>query len=86
MRSQKDEEPRLIRGVPDITKKRTGIIVQLERKRQRLSLDELGTRVGIDHSTLSQYEHGRRPIPAARAEALAKELGIDVALIDPDAA
>lgn len=86
MKNQTPEDPKLIRGVPDITKKRTGLIVQYERNRRHLSLAELGTRVGIDHSTLSQYEHGRRPIPKHRAAALAKELGLDVALIDPDAA
>ena len=64
---------------------RIGHIIKLERQKKRLTVDELGSLVGCDHSTLTGYEVGRRRLPAARVDALAEVLGIPPKLIDPEA-
>ena len=56
--------------------------VQLRRSRQAaaLSLRQLATRVGYDHSYLSQVERGRRPGSAHLASLCDRELGTSPAL------
>ena len=74
------------RGIAPITNKRVGRIIALERRARRLTLDEAGTRIGVDHSTLANWEQGRRPIPAKHVDNVAELFGVDPALIDPNAA
>jgi transcriptional regulator with XRE-family HTH domain len=45
------------------------------RSEARLTLRELATRLGWDHSTLSSYETGRRALNIARLAAVAQALG-----------
>jgi transcriptional regulator with XRE-family HTH domain len=75
-----------IRGIAPITNKRVGRIVALERRSRHLTLAELGTRIGVDHSTLAGWEQGRRPIPKKHVTTLCEHLDIEPALIDPEAA
>ena len=74
------------RNISAVTDIRIGRIIQAERNRRRLTLAELATAIDCQHSTLSNYEHGRRSLPAARVDVLAKVLGLDPRIIDPDAA
>lgn len=37
------------------------------RRRAGLTLRQLGERIGVSGATISQWEHGVRPVPAARA-------------------
>ena len=61
---------------------RIGFIIRRQRKYLKLSLNELGAMIGVDHSTLTQYEGGTRRVPYERAELLALALGLDIRLID----
>jgi len=73
--------------ITNIDNKRAGRILALERKARRLTVDQLATFIGCDHSTITNYEKAYRPIPPNKVEALAKALGLDdPALIDPRAA
>lgn len=82
--SQTQEKPR--RSISSVNDKRIGLILWHERNKMRLTLDEVGTALELNHSTISQYEHGTRTIPAGRVEPYAKLFGLDPRLIDPDAA
>lgn len=75
-----------VRNVSAVTDIRIGRIIQAERNKRRLTLAELATAIDCQHSTLSNYEQGRRSLPAARVDRLAKVLGLDPRIIDPDAA
>ncbi|YCH09487.1 helix-turn-helix domain-containing protein [Arthrobacter sp. alpha11c] len=61
---------------------RIGYIIRRERRNLKLSLDMLGKMVGVNHSTISNYETGVRPVPFDRAQLLALALGLDLRLID----
>lgn len=74
------------RNVSAVTDIRIGLIIQAERNKRRLTLAELATAIDCKHPTLSNYEQGRRSLPAARVDILAKVLGLDPRIIDPDAA
>lgn len=74
------------RNVSGLEDKRIGHIIRAERMFRRLSLAELATAVEIKHPTLANYEAGRRTIPRDRVEPLAKALGLDPRIIDPQAA
>lgn len=74
------------RNVSAVTDIRIGHIIKAERDRKRLTLAELATVIDCKHPTLSNYEQGRRTLPAERVGPLAKALGIDPRIIDPDAA
>ena len=68
-----------IRGIAPITNKRIGRILQDQRERRCLTLAELGTRIGVKHSTVKGWESGDRPIPRERIPAL-----VEVLTEDPD--
>lgn len=55
------------------------------RTRAGLTLRALATRLGVDHSTLANYESGRRPLRVTQLIAIARALGCAPAalLIDP---
>lgn len=72
--------------VTDIDNIRIGLIVAGARERRYLTVDNLATYIGCDHSTLTGYEVGRRPIPANRIPRLAEALGIDARILDRNAA
>lgn len=74
------------RNVSAVTDIRIGLIIQAERNKRRLTLAEAATAIDCQHSTLSNYEQGRRSIPAARVEPIAKLYGLNPRIIDPDAA
>lgn len=74
------------RNVSAVTDIRIGMIIQAKREKLRLTLADLGTATDCQHSTLSNYEHGRRSLPAARVDVLAEVLGLDPRIIDPNAA
>jgi transcriptional regulator with XRE-family HTH domain len=56
---------------------RIGRIVALERKSRHLTVESLAAYIGCDHSTLTGYEKGRRPIPADRLARLYEALGVE---------
>jgi transcriptional regulator with XRE-family HTH domain len=68
-----------------LTDERIGHIIRLERNKKRLTLDELGKLIGLNHASVSNYESGKRRVPPERAEALAKVLGLPVKLLDRQA-
>lgn len=72
--------------VTNIDNVRIGLIIQAKRRERALTLDSLGTAIECDHSTLSAWEHGRRPVPAHRVQTLADALNIDSRIINPAAA
>jgi len=45
------------------------------RKEAKLTQLELGERVGLDQTTLSNYENDKRPMPLEHMRAIARELG-----------
>jgi len=55
------------------------------RGRAGLTLRALATRLGVDHSTLANYESGRRPLRVTQLMRIARALGCAPAalLIDP---
>ena len=65
---------------------RIGLIVAGARERRYMTVDELATYIGCDHSTLTGYEVGRRPIPANRIPRLSEALGIEPRILDRNAA
>ncbi|MBT8159328.1 MULTISPECIES: helix-turn-helix domain-containing protein [Arthrobacter] len=64
---------------------RIGHIIKRERRRKKLTLVDLSLLVGANHSTLSNYESGKRRVPPERVTTLAQALDIDPRLIDPRA-
>lgn len=75
------------RNVSAVTDIRIGHIIKAERERKRLTLAELSTAIDCtSHATIANYEAGRRTIPRGRVETLARVLGIEPRIIDPDAA
>lgn len=72
--------------VSNIDNKRIGFIIQARRKERALTLDQLSTAIGCDHSTLSAWEHGHRPLPAPRIQPIAEALDLDPRIINPAAA
>jgi transcriptional regulator with XRE-family HTH domain len=75
------------RNVSAVTDIRIGRIIKAERDRKRLTLDELATAIDCkSHATIANYEAGRRTLPQDRVEPLARVLGLDPRIIDPDAA
>lgn len=55
------------------------------RARAGLTLRALAARLGVDHSTLANYEAGRRPLRVVQLIAIARAIGVSPAslLIDP---
>jgi len=74
------------RNVQAITDIRIGEVIKANRKLRRLTLDELGTAVGLTHSSIANFESGRRTLTRERADALANVLGINPRVLDPEAA
>ncbi|ERI39143.1 hypothetical protein M707_02470 [Arthrobacter sp. AK-YN10] len=75
--------------ITNIDDARIGRIIALERNRRGLTVEALGSYLGIDHTTLTGYEVGRRPIPANRLDRLYEALGVepkDRRIFDPNAA
>ena len=72
--------------VTDIDNVRIGLIVAGARNRRYMTVDDLSTYIGCDHSTLTGYETGRRPIPANRIPRLAEALGLEPRILDRSAA
>ena len=72
--------------VTDIDNARIGRLIAAERRLRHLTVDNLATYIGCDHSTLTNYESGRRPLPANRIPRLAEALGIDARILDRNAA
>ena len=68
-----------------LTDERIGQIIRLERQKKRLTLDDVGKLIGLNHSTVSNYESGTRRVPSERAESLAKIFGVPVKLLDRQA-
>jgi phage repressor protein C with HTH and peptisase S24 domain len=52
-------------------------IVTDTRKSKKMSLDELGEKVGLSKAALSRYENGSREFPVNKTEAFAKALNLD---------
>lgn len=74
---------RNVQGLVDI---RIGEIIRANRKLRDMTLDQLGTAVGLTHGAIKNYESGRRTVTRERAHALADVLGIPPRLLNPDAA
>lgn len=74
------------RNISAVTDIRIGLIIKAERNRKRLTLAELSTAIGCKHPTLANYEQGKRTLPAERVDTIAKVLGIDPRILDPEAA
>lgn len=55
--------------------KMIGAVLRQHRQQAGLSMAELGRRIGTSPGRISAFERGRRPIPVAELEALAKALG-----------
>lgn len=80
------KKPATVAKVTDIDNVRIGLIVAGARERRYLTVDNLATYIGCDHSTLTGYEVGRRPIPANRIPRLAEALNLDPRILDRNAA
>jgi phage repressor protein C with HTH and peptisase S24 domain len=52
-------------------------IITDSRKSKKMSLDELGEKVGLSKAALSRYENGSREFPVNKTEAFAKALNLD---------
>lgn len=52
-------------------------IITSSRKSRKMSLDELGEKVGLSKAALSRYENGSREFPVNKTEAFAKALNLD---------
>lgn len=52
-------------------------IITNSRKNKKMSLDELGEKVGLSKAALSRYENGSREFPVNKTEAFAKALNLD---------
>lgn len=75
------------RNVSAVTDIRIGHIIKAERERKHLTLAALGKAIDCpSHSTIANYEAGRRTLPRERVTSLARVLGIDPRILDPDAA
>lgn len=72
--------------ISDLDNARIGRIIKREREFRQLTVDALATFIGCDHSTITGYEVGRRPVPKPRVFAIAQALDLDPRLIDPKAA
>lgn len=68
-----------------LTDERIGHIIRLERQKKRMTLDDVGKVIGLNHATISNYESGTRPVPPERAESLAKVFGVAAKLLDRNA-
>jgi transcriptional regulator with XRE-family HTH domain len=74
------------RNVSAVTDIRIGHIIKAERERRRLTLAQLSSAIDCNHSTVKNYESGRRTLTKGKIDLLSQVLGIDARLIDPDAA
>jgi len=75
------------RNVSAVTDIRIGHIIKRERELRRLSLLDLAKAIDCkSHATIANYEAGRRTIQRDRVDTIARVLGIDPRIIDPDAA
>lgn len=75
------------RNVSAVTDIRIGHIIKAARERKRLTLAQLSTDIDCkSHSTLANYEAGRRTVTRDKVELLARALGLDPRILDPDAA
>lgn len=72
--------------VSNIDNERIGKIVSGYRELRKLKAWQLADYIGCDHSTLSGYENGRRPIPADRVDRIAQALDLDPRILDRNAA
>lgn len=80
----KTEERR--RDLRTATDRRIGEIIYRTRTRLGLTLDQVGTAIERDHSTIKQYETGTRSVPKHNVNPLAEVLGLDPILLDREAA
>jgi transcriptional regulator with XRE-family HTH domain len=64
-------------------RKRLGALLRETRRRLGLTIRDIAEGVGWAPTTLYELENGRMPCPGPRRAALAKVLGIDVALLKP---
>ncbi len=55
-----------------------GESIEKERKRQKLSAEELGDRIGVKKKTIRRYETGEIRINMERLESIALALGISI--------
>lgn len=78
-----DEQPALVDETA--TSVALGRRISEARAQAGLTLRALAARLGVDHSTLANYESGRRPLRVTQLVAIARALGYAPAalLIDP---
>lgn len=78
-----DEQPALVDEAA--TAVALGRRISEARAQAGLTLRVLAARLGVDHSTLANYESGRRPLRVTQLVAIARALGCAPAalLIDP---
>jgi transcriptional regulator with XRE-family HTH domain len=72
--------------ISSIDDERVGLIIKFARERKCLTADQLATNLELGRPTLSNYENGKRPLPANRVLALARALDLDPRIINPQAA
>lgn len=64
--------------------KEVGMRIREIREEKKLSLEELGNRIGITKSYMSRLETGKKPINLKNLHLIAEALGVDVTDLFPD--
>lgn len=74
------------RNNSELTDIRIGALIKTNRQLHDMTLAELGTAIGCKHSTIANFESGRRTLTRERAHAIAQVFGVNPRLLNPDAA